>query len=201
VVGDQIAVTVNAKTLTDIEGTAYTGPGPQSNKLLAYTFDPSTTDVQTILGKGIVYGCRMEVPGNILATNLLIDIFNTAGATLSNCFAALFDSAGNQLAISATQATAWQSAGVQTCAFTTPVNLLGGPGIYVYGALLVGNGSTTPPTITRSRNLNAALTNVGLVAADGFRTWQSGSTLTAMPATINITAATSQANLWWMGIS
>lgn len=178
---------------------AVAAPSPRSHKLVGWTFDPATSDQVGALGKGIVYGCRIPTPDDTLVTGLKMYV-SSAGVTLSNCYAILYDAAGNQLAVSADVSTTLQSTGEATLPFSSSVWARGGPAQAVYAAILIGNGSTTPPTVMRARTVGSASINLGVTAADGLRSCQSGTSLTAAPSTIDLTAATAQGNLWWMGL-
>lgn len=76
-----------------------------------------------------------------LITNVIMDVVIAgSGLTSGECFAGLFDSAGNILSPTPDQSTAWASTGLKVMALTTaqPVQ----PGLYYSGIFY--NGTTAP---------------------------------------------------------
>jgi hypothetical protein len=162
------------------------------NALLGWTYDPSAAVNATALTAGVLYMGRLLIPVACTVTNVLL-IITTGGTTLSNSFAALFDSSGNRLGVSADQSTPFQSAGNKTVALSAPVAVAAG---YYYGAVLT-NG-TTPPSVARATSSGAA--NIGLTSTT-FRNYTSGTSQTAVPSSVALGSASGNANAWWFGVS
>lgn len=104
-----------------------------------------------------------------------------AGLTSSQNFVALYDSSGNQVAISADQTTAWGTTGIKDTALVTPYAAAAG-GYYV---AVLSNGSTTAPSLTAHRTSGSAMINYGLTLATA-RTLQTGTGNTSMPSSITL---------------
>lgn len=164
---------------------------PSVHGFTGWVFDPALIAGSATLTAGVVYLSKIRVPAGTV-TNL---VFQTTanGTTLSNCYAALFNTSGTRLGVSADQTTPWTAAGTQTAALTTPYSAAAG---YYYVAILC-NG-TTPPTFVRAGN--TAGVNVGLTAGS-HRFCTSGTSQTAMPAAITMGSAAAAAQAIWAAVS
>lgn len=129
-------------------------------------------------------------------TNLHISI-STGGSTLTSgqCFATLYSAAGALLGVTASQHTAWQSAGVKTMALTAPVAVPAGN--YYVG--LWYNG-TTAPTVQRS-GLGAAGGSATIGQVSG--TFNAANANSGLTTTAPATLGTQSASLlhWWVALS
>ncbi len=177
---------------------------PAHNKLLASTgVDPVRATSFLALAGAFVWVARMWVPETVTVANFELGI-SVAGATLtaSQNFAGIYNASGALIAKTADQATAWQSTGMKTAALTAEagqsLTLPGGPGVWIYGAIL-SNGTTQPsPMMPPTQSIAAAL-NHKLAATDGWRGAFGGGALTALPSTLP--ALTAHQYLFFMGLS
>jgi hypothetical protein len=141
---------------------------------------------------GTAYYMAVSLLAGDVVSNIHVAI-STGGASLTLSKAGLYTLAGAQLAVSADQGTAWQSAGTKAAAMGTPYTV---PTSGLYYAGIVSKGGTLP-TLLRgfSNTLAAAATAIGSgVAPTGAQT---GQTDLVDPATI--TAASGIA--YWVGVS
>jgi hypothetical protein len=170
---------------------------PQQAGMISVSMDPAVGTSTVSPTKGVIYFISMYIPvtGNI--TSILLRA-STAGSTLSNCYAGLYDTNGNLLAQTADLSTLWQTNGIRVCTLTSPYNITA-PGLY-YAAILVGNGSTTAPVFNGAAGAAAALTNVNATQtsgtlAGGSRSVSNGASLTAL-ANVSGTVTSVQTVLW-----
>lgn len=110
-------------------------------------------------------------------TNVLLEV-TTAGATLADCYAAVYDSAGTQLGVTADISSSLTSTGIKVLALGTPVTGVTPKKLSV-GILF--NGTTIPflrsfpaPGIWSTSSINQPFIRAG------------GSALTAMPSPLSI---------------
>ena len=181
---------------------------PAHNKLLAATCDPATATANLTLSAGFVWFNKIWLPETISVTTLQIGL-QVAGSSLTagQNFGGIYDAAGNLIAKTADQATAWQSGGFKSMALTAEsgfsLTLPGGPGVWIYGALLA-NGSTAPQAIMRPSPPSAVMlaANLNLSAADGLRAaFSSTGSRTALPATVPALAFANDPYIFFMGVS
>ena len=166
--------------------------------LVAWTFEPFAASANAITTGGTRYLTAVVVRKTVTVAKAYIDL-RTAGATLTSNqnLVGLYDSAGNLLAVSGDQSSAWSGAtGLITVTFTAPVQIV--PGTYWLAVLT--NGSTQPTFRTNSSlNLNCA--NAGLAAA-ALRCAVNGTGQTTMPSTITPSSNTATNALpIWLGLS
>lgn len=204
------AVRVDGSTVTtfDVDSTALTaadvGADPAgtaaglipataaSHGYTAWTQDPATVTNSTVITAGLVYLCKMYLPATTIIGTVTFHVF-TAGVTLVNTFCALFNASGTRLAVSTDQSTAFQSTGTKAVSLSTSPSV---PAGYVYAALLVGSAGTAPAV---SRSAFSSIVNTGL-SAPNFRWCTSGTGLTAIPSTVDLTAASSSTLGLWAAI-
>lgn len=201
------AVRVDGSTVTifDVDSTALTaadvGADPAgtaaglvpataaSHGYTAWTQDPATVTSSTVITAGLVYLCKMYLPATTIIDTVTFHVF-TAGVTLANTFCALFNASGTRLGVTADRSTDFQSTGTKAMPLTTSPTV---PAGYVYAALLVGSAGTAPAV---SRSAFSSIINTGL-SAPNYRWCTSGTGLTAIPSTVDLTAATlSTLGLW-----
>jgi len=140
---------------------------------------------------------KIMVPNTTTISKVFADVATVVGVSLTAGYAAIYDSAGNRLAQTAPQKAAWETEGSKEMALEAPVLVQGGPGVFIYVALLAV-GTTTPAFASagyggaKKRDLNAALSASALLAATGR---ESGGTQTfaTPPATIDPTKAVGKA--------
>jgi hypothetical protein len=158
------------------------------NELVAQNIDPLLmSGAGAAMVSGTVYVIKLTALTSDPITNLLVYV-NTAGSTLTSgqCFAAVYDAAGDQLGITATQHTAWESTGIKTMALVSPTTTRI-PGETLYVALLA-NGTTGPAL----RATSSGSPNIGLTAALGYRCATQGTSQTALPSTVVPSSSTGQ---------
>lgn len=161
---------------------AYASDKPSVHGLQAWTFEPGSAGNTSALTVGRRYLMRVDVPVPITVTALSTYV-QTAGAvlTVGQNLAAIYDAAGNRVAITDDQSVAWATAGAKDMALTASVALAAG---YYYVAV-VSNG-TTGPTLNRIAANAAEPANYGLPVQSA-RVVVNGSTLqTDMPATLTL---------------
>lgn len=172
---------------------------PADHNLLGWTFDPGMVQAGLILPTaGLLNLARLRVYGTVVSTIHLHITVGGSTLTAGQCFAALFNSAGAHLgagAITADQATAWQSGGLKSMALSTPQAVTFGENYYVGWW---ANG-TTMPTFSRAINSASAILNAGL-SAPNFR-YASANTGLTTAAPSNFGTQTGTATGWWVGVS
>jgi hypothetical protein len=170
------------------------GPPEQWAGLKAATFDPRLPINATAPTAGVISLIEVFVPESFTCTKIHLAIVTTAGVTLANSFAGLYDDQGNLVGRSADQSSSWQSTGAKEISLIAPVDLQGGRRYYV--PILVGSAATMP---TFARGGNVATTNAGTVAP--FRDSTIGSGLTALPASLTLASAAASLPAIWAGLS
>ena len=184
---------------------------PQASGLKALSIDLATEPGTTTPTKGVMYlyGFYLQSPATF--TNAFTKA-STAGTTLSNCYMGVYSQNGTLLAYTGDISTNLQSA---TYAFTAAYNApyFATEGVY-YMALLIGNGSTTSPTMHAANGFTAAIltnplaTTSANTLAGNARTMTFGSGQTGLPGMPGFTAITASGltpglniNTVWMGIT
>jgi hypothetical protein len=159
------------------------------NSFVGLNMDPISMSVTgTAMVSGTVYVFKVPVLTSTAVTYITM-YQSTAGATLTagQCFAALYDSTGAQVGVTADQSTAWGTSGTKSMPLVTPTGpRTAGETMYV---AVVANGTTGPVF----RAAASGLPNIGLVAAQGFRFGTSGTAQTAAPASLTIASIAQQA--------
>lgn len=171
---------------------------PEDHGLKAWTFDPALAAAGAALVDGVIslVGIRFRFPARISKIHAVV---TTAGATIANCFAGLYDPAGNRLGVTADQAAGWAATGAKAMALAAAVDVRAG---WHYVALLEGSGTTDVQFARGPAGAVAAL-NAG-TAAPKVRASVSGASLTALPATIavgSLDPAAAGAINYWAGVS
>lgn len=175
---------------------------PFNHGLLAWNFDPillqsgsATVSVQS----GRVIFQRVQIPVTMTINNVLASI-STAGSGLTSgqCLAGLYSSALAKLGASADQSTVFTSTGLKTIALSSPVTVTGGPGVWIYVAIL-SVGTTVPIWYGISTQGNVVGSQgLGLDASGSYRTdFQSGQT--SLPTTASLGGGTT--SMVWVGLS
>lgn len=168
---------------------------PADHGLASWSFDPTGASTATITPvAGTLYTVLMKIPRPTLITAIVM-ITSTPGATLTagQNFAVLYDESGNQVGVTADQATPWAAAaGVKDMPLVAPVQVAGPfcrVGFY-------SNGSTLPTWRTGASSAVPGSVNQA-TAAGRFGSANTGLTTTP-PATLgSITAITAA---WWVGL-
>jgi hypothetical protein len=167
---------------------------PDDHGFLSWTQDPATCGAgDNATTAGVLYLLKLKVVNRAtLVTNLHV-VVTTAGATLTAAqnLLGLYNSSGTLLAQTADQSTAWTTTGYKTAPLTVPQTLA--VGNYYVGILTNG---TTPPRFMRGADISASGLNAGLTTATS-RYLTSGTTQTALPASVTLgSAATTQTARW-----
>jgi hypothetical protein len=170
---------------------------PADYGLLAWVGDPGAMAGSLTITAGIIHLLKIKLPKAITISNI---VHRQSGGTISltsgQNFAALFDTSGTQVAITADQTTNWGTAGYKTSALTAPYAAAAG---FIYVAFLF-NGST-PPNLPRYNTTATFFNNAGL-AASALRFAQSGSGLTSMPSSITMSGLIDDATAsFWAGVT
>jgi hypothetical protein len=176
-------------------------PHPRWWNALAWTSSPLMCGGTFTPTAGKLYVGRAYAPEQITVTNMRVYVGAGTGATaLANCFMGLYTSAGTRIAVSNDMSTDFATTGDRV---TTSLTVdggqsltFGGPGVYVWVALVVGTQSTTALTVRQTSSATSAgQTNMGLTAASPFFGGNSGTGLTALPTTFTPTALSSDVAL------
>jgi hypothetical protein len=173
---------------------------PADQGYVTWTMDPAFASNATVLTSGVMALARVAVRAQgvstVTVTRLEIGV-NVAGITLTagQNLAALYDSTGARLAITADQSATWNSIGHKSMNLTAPVNVAAG--YYWIGLVSVG---ATPPQILRATTAAAGSLNSRTTAATTrFGTF--GAALTSPPTSFAPGSIATSLNGWFMGAS
>jgi len=171
---------------------------------LTWTYDLIVLTGAFALNPGELYLLKVPVPTTMTVSNVVL-LFGTSGSALTSGqnFAGLYDTSGTRLAVSADQTTAFGTAGTGplTIAMTTPITVAGGPGVYLYAAVL-GNGSNaaTMPTMYRfSSSSDTRIVNAGLTVATS--RVMAFASQTSLPSSLTLSSALSINLSPWVALS
>lgn len=170
-----------------------TATGASVQNLIAWNYDSEVAGTEFLVTGGTVYLHKIIIPVASTITNILLGV-TTAGNTLTYARAALYNSAGTQVGITASQTTNWASTGSQVMALTTPYSAA--PGTYWVATLTTG---TTQPKFAVSPGFRAAY-EAGVSGA----TLRHGANATgqaSLPATVTLASNTSTSDSMWVGLS
>jgi hypothetical protein len=156
---------------------------------------------------GAVLASAIPLATENTVSKIWLDV-TTAGGTLTSgdCWALLFNSSGTLIGKSASQHTAWQTAGLggATAGGTTLTAVTTGSlsnlpaGVYYGGVVYTGTTAPTFACLTSS----AELVNLGTtVAAANFRAAVVATGVTTTPANVTLTSATLAQQRLWVGLS
>jgi hypothetical protein len=165
---------------------------PTDMGLLAWTHDPLAAAGTIASTSGSVYFMKIPIRRMTTVTNIVLTVTTAgSGLTAGQNLVGLYDSAGNRLAVSADQSTAFTTTGTKTIPLTTP--LLVQPGYYY---IAVMSNGTTPAalmyTVVQSAaalNLNSSLRFLNITGQ------------TSLPATFTPGTASTGTNARWAAIS
>lgn len=156
-------------------------PGPGADSVIAaWSFDPLAATSSATSTDGVLRLCAV----NLLETRTISKVYfgvgtGASGATANQNFAGIYNHAG-ELVAQADIASKVSSGGVQFGTLTTPVRLTAGR----YWVGLLTNASTTDPAFFKSAVTSLTMLTVGQ-SAENYRFATNGSSLTALPATID----------------
>jgi hypothetical protein len=171
---------------------------PADHGLITWTQDPATlgADVDTT-ATGTIYLMKVKIVNRAtVVTNVHIAI-GTAGTGLTSGqnLVGLYDSSGTRLAVSADQTTAYGTAGLKTIPLTAAQTLAVGS----YYIAFLSNGST-PPKLLRGHSFSASGLNANLTTGAA-RFLNTANGQTTLPASITLSAQSTQAVARWAGLS
>jgi hypothetical protein len=157
---------------------------PSDVGVLAWTGDPAVLNGTTaVMTAGKLYLSAFWIRKTVTIANMAYSITNTpATLTAGQNFAAIFNSSGTQMGVSADQSSIWTGgAGTYDTALVSSFSATPG----MYWAAFLANGTTTPNI--RGTNGGISLIQLGQAAAVS-RAGLSGTGLTAMPASFTPSA-------------
>ena len=168
-------------------------PVPADHGLLAWSYDIAQAVNTAAPSGGVIYMTKVRLISAQTITNVCANT-GANGSILANCFAGLYDTGGNRLALTADQSTPWATAGNQIMALTAPYAAAAGT---YFVALLMGSGSL----LTFNRSSGAGAVGNFNLAAAAYRFAQSGSSQTSLPTSITMGSRTQSSNAFWVGLS
>lgn len=171
-------------------------PRVSSDRGIVNNYDSMLATTGSILATaGVVWVGRIWLP-TMTVTNILT-MCGTTATGLSNCFAGLYDNAGNLLGTTADLSSTWNTSGAKTTALVTPVAVTAG----WYRIGLLANTSTSLPTFTR------------FISGNGANYFESGATPATSTLSFSTDSHTTQSSLptlgtltannngFWVGVS
>lgn len=171
-----------------------------------WTVDPADvlTSAQT-LTSGVLFGALLVIPNTVTANRLSLSYHTVQGTQTNFNGVGLYSlnsalTTATKIAASATQT--WTTGGnvdkVVDAPFVTPTQLI--PGYYI--AAVLGSTSGTAMTVHGALGAVAAVMNFTKNSGvSQYRTFTSGSGLTALPATITMSGVTAGAFLPFLALS
>lgn len=147
--------------------------------LIAWSFDPQLQPGAGNPTTGVLNLTRVQIRRPVTINNLVTSIA-VAGVTLTagQNFAALYDSAGTRVGVTADQTAAWGTAGNKTMALTAPF----AASAAFYWVALLSNG-TTAPQFLRTPTSTSGANNLGATVSTAF-SGTFGAAQTVTPASI-----------------
>lgn len=159
------------------------GKSDYSSSIVAWTGPPSfSTTAALAFGRIQLNKFWLRNPATLTTVNFVL---TTAGSSLTagQNFVAIFDSAGNRVALSADATTAFSSQGLKSIDMTTPYSAAVG-GYYV---AILPNGSGTIPIMVCNSAVGSSMLNYGLTTSNA-RALQSGTGNTSIPTTLTLSS-------------
>jgi hypothetical protein len=176
--------------------TGSSGGGASSedpNTFGAVSIDLANIDSSLILTSGTLHLTKVPVTEGF-TLNAIHARINTAGSSLTagQCFAAVYDSSGTRVAVTADQSGVWNSAGDKAMNVVTPVALSAG----FYWVALLANGTTPPVFFSMAAN---NMVNTGCTAATA-RSGNAAGTHTTTPASITPASISIGSRVYGIGL-
>lgn len=170
------------------------GYTPEDYGLSGWVGDPGYLAGSLAVTGGILHLLRVKLPKPTTITNV-VHRHSSGSTNLTDAYAAIYDTSGNRVAVSANVATDWNPQGPKVTPMITPYDA---PAGFVYvGLLFVGSSMPNMPRYGQAAffaNANLSVSNI--------RFAQFGSGLTITPTTITIGSLVDDATAaFWAGVS
>jgi hypothetical protein len=181
------------------QGTTSSYWTPAAQNWTAWTFDPAITNTTLAVTKGTAYYMGFISPSAFTLNNVSFVVTGAASAP-STCYLGLYSTSGTQLAVSSDF-----SSTLSTNTGTITVNLsysVAANTVY-YIAFLIGNGTTTAPTISTAGTTNVNQLNSGSTTltsgslANGARALTGATSATSLPSPFAGTPALASRLIWF----
>jgi hypothetical protein len=171
----------------------------------AWVFDPISYISTSSITKGNTAFVGIYSPTAITANSISFWV-STAASSPSGCYVGIYNAAGTLLASSADfSSTLSTNTGLITVSLSSPYSMAANTVYYI--ALLIGNSTTTAPTlIVTGGATGVAFRNVGATApganslSGGNRAMALGSGLTALQSPVSGTPSAGGQLTYWFGI-
>lgn len=172
---------------------------PRFNKLFSAVHDPGIGGSGGAMVAGVAATAKCPLRRSRTYGTAWWAVF-TAGSAAANAYLAIYDSTGSRRGVTANQATAMNSTGQKSAAYTQDAGKSltidpTGPDDFVLLLCLVGSATTLPQLLRGASNYG----NIGLVTADVYRYGTYGTGLTAAPASLVLANIGSRADTTWLG--
>lgn len=170
---------------------------PSDYGLLGWSYPPEVVQNNAVVSNGVVTLIKIKLSTAQTITNVIAHVTTAGSALTSNQnFAALYNSSGNRLGVTADQSSAWASAGTKIMTLTTPVSVSAG----TYYVALLANASTPPAFGCTTGGSSTMIANLGGTGASA----RFGSVLsaqTSMPSSFTPSAVSGSVAAFWAGLS
>jgi hypothetical protein len=188
-----VNATVSGAAYTDAQArAAVANYQPADHGYLTWSVDPATAGSSSTPTPGVLYLTEVKVVAAGIVGTIDLNVA-AAGVTLSGCYVSLFNAAGSRIAVSASQASSWESGGAKSVTLGSSPSVSAGK---AYVGILIAS-ATTPPAISRSST--SVVTNIGRTSAP-YRSSAFGSGLSATPTSVTLTSVTAATDAWFVGL-
>ncbi len=169
------------------------GPFPADYGVLSWSYPPPSTSSSGAGASGTIY--FMRVPALTTAPITGVRLFQvSAGSSLTagQCLVGYYDAAGNRVAVSGDQSSAWMSGAVlnKDGAFTAPYT----PVVGDYWAAMLFNGSTGP---VWCKGPPGGMINAGWSFGAPYPAMSSAGGQTSLPASVNYSSLGFSGSAFW----
>jgi hypothetical protein len=189
--GPSTGVTVSLENLYQVDT-------PLRHGYVEWNYDPVIGGTGTAPTSGTIYVMKVSAQSGGSVSNIVLTITSSAGVSLTagQNFAALYDSTGARVGVTADQSGTWTSNGLKTMAFTGgPFTIRAGSDYYV---ALLSNGATTASFMRSGTNLTAPNAN----QANALQRFSTNGTGTSLPSNLTLSSNTGTgAATFWVALS